>query len=329
MHRHDVGAQERRKSPRSDNRDQDHPGGIAPEVLTFDLPHLQVSALAWGPPDGRLALCLHGYPDTAWTWRRLGPGLAAQGFRVVAPFSRGYSPTQIPRDGDYHVGALMFDAIAVHRELGAPSDAVLIGHDWGGFTAVALAAHPDSPFTKVVALATPVLCGFRRRLGPKVLRRLPVQARLSWYVLYQQLPFLPQRTLSGVIPRLWRDWCPPGYDAGTDLEHLWASLPDRAHRSAAISYYQFQFQPRRQHAAYRPLHRSWRRKPLIPILLIHGALDGGLDPQLATASAHGLAAGSKHEILSGAGHFVQLDQPDRVAQLIIEYAARTASECVQ
>jgi len=74
-----------------------------PEVLTLDLPHLRVSALAWGPPDGRLALCLHGFPDTAWTWRHVGPILAAHGYRVVAPFSRGYAPTAIPDDGDYHI----------------------------------------------------------------------------------------------------------------------------------------------------------------------------------------------------------------------------------
>lgn len=294
---------------------------MTPHTLVFDLPHLRVSALAWGPPDGRLLLCLHGFPDTAWTFRRIGPLLAAKGFRVVAPFSRGYSPTQIPGDGDYHIGALMFDALAIHRHLNSPADAALIGHDWGGFTALALAAHPDSPFTKVIALATPVLHGFRRA-GPRVLRHLPNQAKKSWYVLYQQVPALPERTLPRVIRRLWRDWTPPGYDAAADLEYVQAALPDRAHRSAAISYYRHQFQPRRQHTAYRIWHRSWRRMPLrIPVLLLHGALDGGLDPHLATISASGLPDGSTHEIISGAGHFPQLDEPQRVSQMIADHIA--------
>lgn len=293
------------------------------ETLTIELPHLQVSALAWGPPDGRLVLCLHGYPDTAWTWRRLGPLLGAQGYRVIAPFSRGYCPTQIPRDGDYHIGALMFDAIALHRHFGNPSDAVLVGHDWGGFTAIALAAHPDSPFTTVIALATPLLEGFRRRRGARVLQRLPRQTRMSWYVLYQQLPFLPERTLERVVTRLWRDWCPPGYDASADVQYLFAALPDRAHRKAAVSYYQYQFQPRRQHPAYRPLHRSWRRAPLrTPLLLVHGDLDGALDVELAASSAAALPAGSDHEVIAGAGHFVQLDEPERVAQLLVRFASR-------
>lgn len=294
----------------------------APQTLVFDLPHLQVSALAWGPPEGRLVLCLHGFPDTAWTYRRIGPLLGANGFRVVAPFSRGYCPTQIPSDGDYHIGALMFDALAVHRHLGSPPDAVLVGHDWGGFTALALAAHPDSPFATVIALATPVLHGFRSA-GPRLLRRLPRQALNSWYVLYQQLPALPERTLHRVIARLWRDWCPPGYDATDDLDHVRAALPDRAHRTAAISYYRQQFQPRRQHTAYRTWHRSWRRMPMRrPVLLLHGARDGALDPDLATISAGGLKDGSAHQVLADSGHFPQLDEPERVNALIAEHIAR-------
>ncbi|GAB1815904.1 alpha/beta fold hydrolase [Mycobacterium sp. MUNTM1] len=291
----------------------------APQTLTFDLPHLRVSALAWGPPDGRLLLCLHGFPDTAWTYRRIGPLLGAKGFRVVAPFSRGYSPTQIPDDGDYHIGALMFDALAVHRHLGSPADAVLMGHDWGGFTALALAAHPDSPFATVVGLAAPWLYGFRRA-GPRVLGRLASQARRSWYVLYQQLPALPEHTLHRVIGRLWRDWSPPGYDTAADLNYVQAALPDRAHRSAALSYYRHQFQPRRHHAAYRLWHRSWRRMPLrVPVLLLHGGLDGALDPELAALSAGDLPNGSTHAVLAGGGHFPQLDLPELVTQLIADH----------
>ncbi|RMI28405.1 alpha/beta fold hydrolase [Nocardia stercoris] len=292
-----------------------------PEVLTLELPHLTVSALAWGPVDGRLALCLHGYPDTAWTWRHLGPALAAAGYRVVAPFSRGYAPTAIPADGDYHIGALMFDAVALHSHLGGDSDAVLIGHDWGGFTALGLAAHPDSPFAKVAALGIPVLSGFRRRMPLRTLRRSAAQTRMSWYVLYQQLPGVSERTLDRVVPTLWRDWTPASYDSTDDLARLWAALPDRAHRTAALSYYRFLFQPRRLAAPYRSLHASHDKPPRIPILLLHGEVDGAIDVALATFSAERLPAGSRHEIISAAGHFMHLDQPGRVDRLIVDYLA--------
>lgn len=303
----------------------EHPGnavdGVAePEVLDIHLPHLRMSALAWGPPDGRLVLCLHGYPDTAWTWRHLGPALAAQGYRVVAPFTRGYSPTEIPIDGDYHIGALMFDAIALHSYLDGGPDAVLAGHDWGGFTAAGLAACPANPFAKVAVLAIPLLFGFEQRMTLEVLRALPSQARRSWYVLFQQLPGISERALERVIPKLWRDWCPPGFDFNEEVARVWAALPDRAHRRAAVSYYRYQFQPRRQRPEYGQLHRYWRTAPYrTPMLVVHGGADGGLDPRLARFTARSLPAGSVHEILTHAGHFVHLDEPELLAELVLGF----------
>src|SRR5438045_6330238 len=81
--------------------------------------------------EGPLALCLHGFPDSAWTWRYLLPELAAAGFRAVAPFMRGYAPTDVPTDGRYQTGALAADALALHDVLGGDGDAVIVGHDWG------------------------------------------------------------------------------------------------------------------------------------------------------------------------------------------------------
>jgi pimeloyl-ACP methyl ester carboxylesterase len=265
-------------------------------------------------------LCLHGYPDTAWTWRYLGPALAAQGYRVVAPFARGYAPTEIPIDGDYHIGALMYDAIAIHRELGAGSDAVLIGHDWGGFTAAALAAHPDSPFARIAVLAAPLMNGFQRRFNMSMLRALPSQVRKSWYVLFHQLPGFPERTLEHVAPKLWRDWSPPGYDSTDDVQHVFAALPDARHRKAAIDYYRCQFQPRRQRPQYESLHRAWRAQPYrTPMLVLHGQGDGALDYRLARFTVTSLPPSSRHEIIATAGHFIHLDDPQTVSKMILEY----------
>lgn len=101
---------------------------------------------------------------------------------------------------------------------------------------------------------------------------------------------------------------------------MWAALPDRAHRKAALSYYRYQFQPRRQLPAYRALHRTWRKEPYrTSMLVLHGEADGGLDIRLATFSAGSLPTGSRHEIISGAGHFIHLDEPDTVSRLILRY----------
>ena len=68
--------------------------------------------LCEGPRDGPLALCLHGFPDTAHTWRHLLPRLAEAGYHAVAPFLRGYAPIGVPADGRYDTGTLALDACA-------------------------------------------------------------------------------------------------------------------------------------------------------------------------------------------------------------------------
>jgi pimeloyl-ACP methyl ester carboxylesterase len=116
---------------------------------------LRVSYFEAGPADGPLALCLHGFPDTAHTWRFLLPELAARGFHAVAPFLRGYAPTEIPPDGHYQLGALISDANALHEILGGGDDAVLIGHDWGALTAYGAVAHDPGRWRRAVTMAVP------------------------------------------------------------------------------------------------------------------------------------------------------------------------------
>jgi pimeloyl-ACP methyl ester carboxylesterase len=293
-----------------------------PERLTFDLPHLRFEALAWGPEDGRLMLCLHGYPDTPWTWRHLGPHFAEHAFRVVAPFMRGYAPTELARDGDYGIGALMYDAIALHEALGGGVDAVLVGHDWGGLAANGVAAYPGNPFEKVVSMGVPMVAGLNRGSGnlSELIQLLPRQLRMSWYVLFQQLPWISERTLNWILPKLWLDWCPPGYDASADLVHVWQSLPDRHRRTAALSYYRAGFRPFRRNGQYRDHSRySIGQAPLLPMLVIHGRIDGAIDPRIGTLGAQVLPQGSRHEVIDSAGHFMHLDRPEAVHGLIGAY----------
>ena len=132
-----------------------------PEWIDVATPTVQLRALTWGPPDAPIALCLHGFPDTAQGWRKIAPLLVDAGWRVVAPFMRGYAPSSIPADGSYHVGALMDDALQVLEAAGPTGRDVVIGHDWGAGTAAGLAAMPDSPFTKAVIMSVPPSAAFQ------------------------------------------------------------------------------------------------------------------------------------------------------------------------
>jgi pimeloyl-ACP methyl ester carboxylesterase len=293
-----------------------------PEVVEFDLPRLRMSALTWGPPDGRLAICVHGFPDSAHSWRLLAPMLAAKGFRVVAPFTRGYAPTGPAPDADYHLGALMSDLIDLHKQLGGGDDTVLIGHDWGCFTANGLAAYPGSPFHTYVSMSVPPLRAFdsSRRSAAQNLRMSARQLRNSWYVLFFQLPFLPERMLRRVIPRLWTDWSPPGTDVSHDVQLTQAALPTLAHRKAAVAYYRAMVRFTRASRPYAGLHRFRFKLPRTPVLVLHGEQDGAVQVGYLNGAIDSLPPGSRVKTIAGAGHFLQVDQPAAVCAAILDYA---------
>ena len=290
---------------------------------TAALDRVTLACLVWGDVDDTdrpLAVLLHGFPDTAHTWRHLGPALADAGYRVVAPFTRGYAPSAIPADGSYHVPALMDDAIALHREYDGDDRAVLVGHDWGAITANGIAASDANPFRTIVAMAVPPLSAMNPRredLG-RWLRILPRQAGLSWYTLFNQLPVLPERTFDRLVAHLWRRWS-PGYDATEDLAHLAAALPDEEHKAAAVGYYRAQPRQWQLPGRYQPLARDWVAEPKVPLLYLQGADDGCLDPRWAGRIGDRLPEGSVVAVVEGAGHFLQLERPDAVNARVLEF----------
>ncbi|HEY3190418.1 MAG TPA: alpha/beta fold hydrolase [Solirubrobacteraceae bacterium] len=295
------------------------------EALRLDVGDMTFAALAWGPPDGPLALCLHGYPDTARTWRHLGPHLAERGWRVVAPYTRGYAPTDLAPDGSYQIGALARDGAALHRALGGDERAVLIGHDWGAVTAYALGAHAPQLFRRIVTMAVapgPVLLSpFRspsRFFGdlPLIARQL----RMSWYMAFQLLPGISERALPRVIPRLWADWS-PGYDAREDLADVAAALGRRDHATAALRYYRAFFLPWMRRREYAAEQARVLDLPPVPLLYLHGARDGCQLPEIAARAAQILPSDSRFELVADAGHFLHLERPAYVNERITAFIA--------
>lgn len=301
-------------------------GDARPQELRVSASGMNFAALAWGSEQDPLALCLHGYPDTAWTWRHLGPHLAERGWRVVAPFMRGYAPTDLAPDGGYQIGALAQDAVELHGALGGDERSVLIGHDWGAVAAYPAGSWHPELFSRIVTIAVPPMPVFMQALvdPSKAFTDTATvlgQARLSWYVLFQQLPGISERKLPWVIEKLWADWS-PGYDAREDLAHVADSLSPPGHRTAALRYYRAFVQPWYRKPAYAEPQGHVFGLPTVPLLYIHGRNDGCALPKHAERTAERideLPAGSRVEILDGVGHFLQLEDPERVNPMIAEF----------
>jgi len=104
--------------------------------------------------EGPLVLLLHGFPDTPHTWDAVRPALAADGFRVVSPFMRGYHPTEAPDVEDYGSDTLGRDALALIGALGE-EQAVIVGHDWGASAAYSAAGLAPGKLRALVTVAIP------------------------------------------------------------------------------------------------------------------------------------------------------------------------------
>ena len=297
-----------------------------PQWFDVAAPTVQLRALTWGPADAPIALCLHGFPDTAYSWRKVAPALVNAGWRVVAPFMRGYLPSSLPSDGSYHVGAVMDDALRVLGAAGPTGRDVFIGHDWGAIAAAGLAAMPDSPFSKAVIMSVPLTAAFRPfgRLphSARLAAKLPRQLLHSWYIMYFQLPWLPDRSASWVIPRLWRQWS-PGYHADEDLRYVDAAIGTPERWRAALGYYRATVRGSRPPDQYAELNKHWLQAPRLPTLYLHGT-DDGCSEDYTPWIERVLPDESEVALIENGAHFLQLDQPDVVARHIVDFIGRAS-----
>ena len=274
---------------------------------------------------GTPLLALHGFPDHARSYRhQMGP-LAEAGYRVIAPYMRGYAPSDVPAEGLFGVPALAQDAAAMAEQLCRVHDCdqiVLMGHDWGASAAYGAARLVPSRIEKLIALAVPH--------GNGVLQGIltdPDQQRKSWYMFFFQMPFAEmavQHDDFAYIARLWQDWS-PGYVLPDDE---WALLVETFSQpgvlTAALKYYRHTLNPTPEVAeALAEILPATGEPPLIevPTLYLHGRNDGCISPEVIGDIPGLFPAGLVLSVLDGVGHFLHQEDPTRINQRILEFLA--------
>jgi pimeloyl-ACP methyl ester carboxylesterase len=271
---------------------------------------------------GPLALCLHGFPDSAHTWRYLLPVLAGAGFHAVAPFMRGYAPTAVPADGAYQVGALAADAGALHEVLGGDGDAVLIGHDWGAEAAYAAAAYAPGRWRRLVTLAVPPAA-----LDPVLYGDYEQLKRFFYEFMFRDPAGFAEEVVAGhgmsFLDKLWRDWS-PGYSAGEDLAWVKECLREPANLAAAISYYRASGAAGTASGSpaggrYAAEQQAAAGQAPQPTLYLHGAADGCIGVALARGAERLLSPSSRMVVIDTAGHFLHLEKPAEVNDHIVTW----------
>jgi len=289
---------------------------VASRVRIVTANGLQFGVLEAG--SGPLALCLHGFPDSAYTWRYLLPALADAGFHAVAPFMRGYAPTEIPTDGCYELASLVADTSGLHDALGGDDHAVLVGHDWGAETAYGAATFAPDRWRRVVTLAVPPLA-----LDMKMFADYD-QLKRFFYLFFLKTPFAESVVAAAdmaFFDRLWQDWS-PGYDAREDLENAKRCLRDEGNLAAAIGYYRTEVSGLGESAAdggYDAEESAPARAAPQPTLYLHGDRDGCIDLALVTDAERHLPPASRMEVIADTGHFLHVEKPATVNDLILAW----------
>jgi pimeloyl-ACP methyl ester carboxylesterase len=273
---------------------------------SIDFHYLELGA-------GPLVLCLHGFPDNAYTYRYLLPILADAGFRGVAPFMRGYSPTGRPPDDRFESILLGQDAVALIGALGA-NEAFVVGHDWGGLATLAGAVLAPQRVRRIVTLGVS---------HPAAMGTDYDTLKGGWHAYFFQMPFAESAVAANdydFIVRWWRDASPEYAPPAEIIESVKATFRLPGVLTSALNYYRHTFHPANREPALDALREKVATTPIpVPALAFHGTRDRpGRTPAFERMDRH-FAAGLEKVVIPGTGHFIHLERPDEVNAKIVEF----------
>ncbi len=280
-----------------------------------DLGDVRMHYVEAGPAQGPLVVLLHGFPEFWYSWRHQLPALAGAGLRVVAPDMRGYNLSDKPAGtAAYHTDLLTRDVARLIQALGAER-AMVVGHDWGAVVAWLFAMRYPRMVERLAILNVPHPAMLRAGL------RQPRQWRKSWYVFFFQLPWLPEWGFRArryrTIRRLFRsDPVRAGAFSDDDIDRYIEALAQPGALTATINYY-------RALVRYHPRGLGHDLRVIqAPALVIWGEQDRALEPSLAEPPRHWVPD-LRIERLPDASHWVQVDRPEAVNQLLLGFLRPT------
>jgi len=261
--------------------------------------------------EGPLVLLVHGFPDTAHTWDAVRPAVARAGFRAVAPWTRGYAPTEIPVQDAYDSDTLGTDIVALIDALGH-DDATVVGHDWGASAAFSAAGIAPAKVRQLITLGiphpativpTPRLLWTARhffRLGRKHAARGVRKGNMAY------------------IDELVRRWSPAWNVPASETDHVKEAFAVPGCLEAALGYYR---------AARPGVPPAQRKRVTMPAVAFAGT-DDAIDPAMYERARRRYDAAYEVVTMPG-GHFMHREHPEHfIRELVRVLAAPTESNPV-
>ena len=281
------------------------------------LGRLRFNALLAGDPQaarrGRLVLFLHGFPETAESYRQILPRVARAGYYAVAFTQRGYSPRARPAAVDaYNIINLVGDVTRVAASLGAPTFH-LVGHDWGAGVAWLTAALYPNLVTSLTVLSTP---------DPDALSAAIANARsrqhaASHYIAILRAAGSQNRILADGIKGFKALFALGGGGIPATIVNAYArALATPAALGAAIDWYRANPFP------------TPRLGPIkVPTLYLWGSKDAVFLRSTAEATAAFVKAPYTFCVLPGQGHWLPEDAAPQIFAPLLSQLTGSRSRC--
>ena len=289
-----------------------------------DAGDLSIGYAEAGPSDGPAVLLLHGWPYDIHSYAEVTPLLAAQEYRVIVPYLRGYGTTRFladtaPRNGQQSV--LAADAIALMDALGV-GEAIIGGFDWGARTANVVAALWPGRCTALVSVSGYLIGSQAAGQAP-----LPPPAELSWWY---QFYFATERGRAGYgayrreFARLiWHTASPQWDFDDATFQRSAASFDNPDHVDIVIHNYRWRLGLATGEARYDELEKRLAAGPeiTVPTITLEGDANGAPHPEPSAYQAKFTGEYAHRTIFGGVGHNLPQEAPQAFAEAVIDVAS--------
>jgi pimeloyl-ACP methyl ester carboxylesterase len=290
-------------------------------VHQVDAGLLDVGYAEAGPADGPAVLLLHGWPYDIHSYADVAPLLAAQGYRVIIPYLRGYGTTRFLSDDTFRNGqqsALAADAIALLDALEI-DNAVVAGFDWGARTADIVAALWPERCRGLVSVSGYLIGNQEAGKLP-----LPPEAELQWWYQYY---FATERGRAGYdryrhdfAKLIWRTASPKWNFDDATFERSAASFDNPDHVAIVVHNYRWRLGLADGEAEYDALEQRLAAAPVItvPAITLEGDANGAPHPDPTAYAAKFSGRYSHRTIEGGIGHNLPQEAPEAFAQAVVD-----------
>nr|WP_070959298.1 alpha/beta hydrolase [Hyphomonas sp. Mor2] len=290
--------------------------------ISIETGDLTFSALSLG--EGPAVILIHGFPDGPRTFDAQLPALANAGYRAISVTTRGYERSSRPKNNNYGIVSLSGDVL---RWLDALEldHAHLVGHDWGSPIAFGAAMMAPERIQSLTQIAVPNSLRLRVEM-PKDF----AQMWRSRYMFFFQLKGIAERRIAksdaAYIEELWRRWS-PGWTPNRDaLDYIRTCFKDPEFLRASLSYYRQMSSVADEDKAMLETLNS-QTLQTVPTLGVCGDLDQcvGADFFEKCMREEDYPNGLRVERVPNAGHFVQMEQPEAVNRILLEWLSEHAN----